>query len=147
MFNILEVSYGIKQEFDARNLRLDVLKLQKILWYCAVLYFHRYQKHLFEENFKAWEYGVVLETTWLNKEKILKFDNKEVVNKISEDKKVIAIIKEVVRKKGSSTGMNLSDENHKQEPWKQTRNIGFDEEVTKDLIKQFASEIVKKYLN
>ncbi len=147
MFNILEVSYGIKKEFDDRKFRLDVLKLQKILWYCAVLYFHRYQKHLFEENFKAWEYGVVLETAWLYKSKILNYDDKKNTNKMSEDKDVIAIIKEVVQKKGSLSGIRLSDENHEQEPWKRTRELGFDEVVSKKLIEEFTSQIVKKYLN
>ncbi len=39
---------------------LTHLKLQKLIWFCYLEYFHQYKKQLVKEDFEAWEYGPVL---------------------------------------------------------------------------------------
>ena len=140
---VIKVGYLIRKQCEAKKFFLGTLKLQKLLWYCAILYYFKYHEHLFEERFRAWDYGVVLKTAWYERWKILR---EAIPENFEINTSIEAIVKTVVDKKGDLESQELSDENHEQAPWKITRDKGFDEAIPHKLIEEYAKEIKDKYL-
>ena len=124
-------------------------KIQKLLWYCQILWFVKNEKRLFvEENFYAWTFGVVIPEIWYQRDEIKKYPDykDEITALFAQYKAYKEVIEEVVRKKGKWTGAFLSAENHEQKPWE----ITYDQKpgllVEWDLIKKHAEDIYQKYL-
>ncbi len=142
---VLQIGYLIRNICKAKDIYLGALKLQKLLWYCAISYYVKNKKHLFSESFYAWDYGVVLKTAWWYRYEILDAKD-QAIEPDDLDSEIKEIVTNVVNKKGTMDGKTLSDENHNQEPWKITRQKGFNEAVTEHLIEKYAGDINEKYL-
>ena len=143
-------------------------KIQKLLWYCQLLYYAKYEKFFFDGDtckFEAWDYGPVNRETWSTFAEIIneKYENQNIDglinshtiweeynlkkqkynqdfwNKLSnKNKDELEVVDKVWELKKRYHGWDLANKTHEHEPWKEAHE--------RDIaIKEIDQKLIKKH--
>ena len=106
------------------------LEIQKLVYFCSCRYFEVYKKHLFKDDFEAWDYGPVIASLYeefrdygRNKIKMnIKSDTKVCIyskmSKFDNYEEISKIVDETLEKYSNHTAGNLVKESHIENgPW------------------------------
>lgn len=117
---------------------LSNLKLQKLVYYAQGFHLAMLDKPLFEEDFRAWQYGPVVESLYGDYKEysggavpVPDAPDSMVFNKIQQD-----LLNEIHEVYGKYSAWRLSEMTHEEGPWKSTNNMGvIDKMALKDYFK------------
>ena len=127
--------------YICRTIKVDPLKLQKLLYYTQAVTLVRLDKPAFFEEIEAWDYGPVIREVYKKfrhtNEIIEKIDNK--FNTL--DPELITCIDIVIDYYGSKSGSALVNETHSESPWKDAYKKGKNTIISKDVMKKYYSSI------
>lgn len=134
-YSALELASYIVKEMNARELYLDHLKLQKLLYYINVYWMDKFGVTATMENTEKWQLGPVIKEVYseykvngsypitevpkklvFNRESFfIRYETIEAPSLKQEEVELISEVLEVYGKKGS---FELVDETHEHSPWK-----------------------------
>lgn len=128
------------------------LEIQKLVYFCACRYFEVYKKHLFKEDFEAWDYGPVIVPLYdefrgygRNKIKMnIKADTNVCIyskmSKFDNYKEITKVVDDTLEKYFNHSAGDLVEESHKENaPWDivYKRGVGRGNVISKNLIEQY----------
>lgn len=117
------------------------LKLQKLLYYAQGLYLALYNRPLYSEEVKAWQYGPVVEQIY---REFKSFSRNPIPDCENFDAQIInntdrEFLDEVYSVYGQYTGTALINLTHQESPWK---NTNINEVITHQLMKDYFQDKV-----
>lgn len=134
-YSALDIAaYIINKSIDDNN-PVSNLKLQKLLYYVQAASLVFREKELFYEDIKAWQYGPVVESVYLEYKYYSRYticEKRELSLEIDIESK--ELIDEVLKSKAIFTAYDLVRLTHEESPWK---NTYLGETIKKDSIKEY----------
>ena len=148
MSKLMSVCNYIIGRCNELNIYIDLLKLQKLIYYCQSWSLAYGRGAIFPEHFEAWIHGPVIRSVYDKfKEKrmyekitIHDIDNKHSEYSLTEDDE--QLIGAVILYYGKLTGDQLEALTHMEEPWKKARKGLMPYEKSKNHISE---EIMEHY--
>lgn len=147
-----DIAEFILKYLDLRGIKIENMKLSKILYFLQGFHYIVYGQELFENDFEAWAYGptidriyriyslfgadvISLKSSLLNLYKIFKSESEE-INKETQ-KFIVRYVDELVK----YTAMELSDTSRKKSsPWDLVYKVGQKNIIPKNTIKKYFIE-------
>lgn len=125
---------------------VDPLKLQKLLYYCQAVHLARLETPLFDDQIEAWRYGPVIPEIY-NKYKNFGFDTIVVeddsnANPLNLSKEQIKTIDMVLEYYGEMSAIQLVNETHNDEPWKNCYEQGKNAVIGIDAIQTYYKRVL-----
>lgn len=114
------------------------LRINKLLYFIQGAFIIEYGETCFENKIFAWQFGPVIPEVYdaIKKNYINKLDdpNKPDINDNKKDK---SLIEKVVRGFENKTSWELVDITHRQAPWVDAYDSGYNKEITPESMKDF----------
>lgn len=137
--SVTSVVDGLLYIADKEGVRVDPLKLQKLLYFAQALSLVRRGHPLFRDKIEAWQHGPVVPTVY---KEYKKFKNKRLYAGEGFDMKIFTnseqkILEDIIATFGKYTGSQLRNMTHKHLPWKNAFKKAKNTEITKQVIKQY----------
>jgi uncharacterized phage-associated protein len=142
--NALELSPYIIFYLKRKNISVNHLKLQKLIYYADAWHYVFNNSPLIKEHFEAWQHGPVVRNVWdYYKDKSILYNPIPAPKKanllVTEDQ--IQIINDVLDEYGKKTAYYLECLTHEEEPWKRARSKA-NKIIEKNHMKQFYVSLI-----
>ena len=129
-----------------RNIPIDQLKLQKLLYFAQALSLVRNNRPLFSNHIYAWDHGPVVKPVWeiYNGYESRNIPPEETINleTLNLSKKEIKVIEDITETMKRYTGIQLREITHKHGPWKETYQNGKNKTISNKTIREYYKNIL-----
>ena len=142
----LTIAKALIATSNSRNIPIDHLKLQKLLYFAQAISLVRNSRPLFAGKMYAWKHGPVVDTVWNeyqgNGRSHLSMDDSFDITSLKLSKKDMKVIEDTIEKMKKYSGVEMREITHSHKPWKDV----YEEGKNKVIENQSICEYYKKIL-
>lgn len=128
-----------------RGIRIDSLKLQKLLYFAQALSLVRNNKRIFRNLILAWKHGPVVRSVYNqykhSGKKHLHCSHEAIVDSLT--KKDVQVIEDTLETFKNYTGGQLTDITHKHRPWKDVFEEDKNKQITPKRLKEYYTHVLE----
>ena len=128
------------------NIKLDHLKLQKLLYFAQAISLVRNNKPIFKDQIQAWKHGPVVEPVYSTYKKY----GKKYISCAEKDKSTIKlsiedikVLEDTLETFKEYEGVELKDMTHKHLPWNESFEENKNNEIENKVIKKYYTQILE----
>lgn len=140
-YNVLDISKFIINYSNRKNYNIQMLKLQKLLYFVQAYFICNTKKKCFKEKIEAWEFGPVIPEVF---EEYKQFGNADIPANSFDEKEISKthrkMIKDVIKEFKDHSITQVTKITQNQTPWQKAYKPNEKNEITPESIKEFFDE-------